>query len=79
VTDVLGRGQPRVRPPDHVVDVDGARLPLDAEHLVRVDAGTAGTLTSGPDGLRVLCVGGVPGAAYEPPDWSSAAAAIDGS
>jgi hypothetical protein len=53
------------------VDVYGARLPLDANHLVRVDAGTARALTSGPDGLRVLCIGGVPGAAYEPPEWSS--------
>jgi uncharacterized cupin superfamily protein len=54
------------------VDVDGARLPLDPDHLVRVDAGTARVLSSGPDGLRVLCVGGVPGRAYQPPDWSSA-------
>lgn len=53
------------------VDVDGASLPLDAEHLVRVDAGAGRVLTSGPDGLRVLCVGGIPGGAYEPPDWSS--------
>lgn len=49
----------------------GERCPLDAEHLVRVDAGTARVLASGPDGLRVLCVAGVPGGAYEPPDWSS--------
>jgi hypothetical protein len=48
------------------------RLPLDAEHLVRVDAGVDRVLTSGPDGLRVLCVGGVPGAAYAAPDWTSA-------
>jgi hypothetical protein len=54
------------------VDVDARALPLDADHLVRVDAGTSRTLSSGPDGLRVLCIGGVPGAAYEPPDWSSA-------
>jgi hypothetical protein len=53
------------------VDVDGTALPLDAEHLVRVDAGTPRTLSAGPDGLRVLCVGGIPGGAYEPPDWSS--------
>jgi len=53
------------------VDVDGARLPLDAEHLVRVDAGTARALSSGPHGLRVLCIGGAPGKAYEPPPWSS--------
>jgi redox-sensitive bicupin YhaK (pirin superfamily) len=53
------------------VDVEGARLPLDGDHLVRVDSGTARVLSSGPDGLRVLCIGGVPGGAYEPPEWSS--------
>ena len=53
------------------VDVDGGRLPLDPDHLVRVDAGTARVLSSGADGLRVLCIGGVPGGAYEPQEWSS--------
>jgi hypothetical protein len=53
-----------------VVIEGGERLPLDPEHLVRVDAGTGRTLASGPEGLRVLCVGGVPGAAYEVPDWT---------
>jgi hypothetical protein len=47
------------------------RLPLDGEHLVRVDAGTERVLTSGPEGLRVLCVGGVPGEAYSAPDWTA--------
>ena len=56
------------------VDIEDARLPLDADHLVRVDAGTKRALTSGPDGLRVLCIGGVPGGAYEPQEWSSAGA-----
>ena len=46
------------------------RLPLDAEHVVRVDAGVARVLTGGPGGLRVLCVGGVPGAPYVPPPWT---------
>jgi hypothetical protein len=46
------------------------RLPLDPEHLVRVNAGVDRTLTSGPEGLRVLCVGGVPGAPYIAPDWT---------
>ena len=56
------------------VDIEDMRLPLDADHLVRVDAETARVLTSGPDGLRVLCIGGVPGGAYQAPDWSSAGA-----
>jgi mannose-6-phosphate isomerase-like protein (cupin superfamily) len=47
------------------------RIPLDPERLVRVDAGVERILTSGPEGLRVLCVGGVPGAPYTPPEWTS--------
>jgi hypothetical protein len=46
------------------------RLPLDPDHVVRVDAGTARVLEAGPEGLRVLCIGGVPGGAYEPPQWT---------
>ena len=53
------------------VDIDGTRHPLDADHLVKVDPETARVLSSGPDGLRVLCIGGVPGGVYEPPGWSS--------
>jgi hypothetical protein len=53
------------------VDVDGIGLPLDIDHMVRVDAATARTLSSGPDGLRVLCIGAVPGGIYDPPEWSS--------
>jgi mannose-6-phosphate isomerase-like protein (cupin superfamily) len=53
------------------VDIDGTQHPLDADHLVKVDPGTARVLSSGPEGLRVLCVGGVPGGVYEPPGWSS--------
>lgn len=53
-----------------LVGAGGERLPLDTEHVVRVDAGTSRTLSSGLEGLRVLCVGGVPGGPYEPPDWT---------
>lgn len=45
-------------------------LPLDGDHVVRCSPGANRTLRSGPDGLRVLCVGGVPGAPYEPPSWT---------
>ena len=53
------------------VGIDEDQLPLDPDHLVRVDAGTPRVLSSGPEGLRVLCIGGVPGGAYEPQEWSS--------
>jgi mannose-6-phosphate isomerase-like protein (cupin superfamily) len=56
------------------VDIDGQQLPLDADHLVKVDPGTPRVLSSGAAGLRVLCVGGVPGGVYEPPEWSSSGA-----
>jgi uncharacterized cupin superfamily protein len=46
------------------------RLPLDPEHLVRVDAGVDRVLAAGPEGLRVLCVGGVPGSPYVAPEWT---------
>jgi uncharacterized cupin superfamily protein len=54
-----------------VLDEDGSELPLDADQLAAVGPGVARTLHSGPDGLRVLVIGGSPGRAYEPPDWSS--------
>ena len=53
------------------VRIADAQLPLDPDHMVRVDAGTARVLSSGPEGLRVLCIGGIPGRAYEPQEWSS--------
>jgi uncharacterized cupin superfamily protein len=54
-----------------VLDDTGERLPLDAGHLAAVGPSVARTLTSGPDGLRVLIVGGAPGKPYEPLAWSS--------
>ena len=51
-----------------VLDESGERLVLDAEHLAAVGPGTSRSLASGPEGLRVLCVGSTPGAAYTPTD-----------
>jgi uncharacterized cupin superfamily protein len=58
-----------------VLDDSGERLPLDADHLAAVGPAVSRTLSSGPSGLRVLIVGGTPGKAYEPPDWSSGGSA----
>ena len=52
------------------VVIDGVAQPLDVNHLVAVDAGTSRVLAAGPDGLRVLCIGGVPGGVYHRPAWS---------
>src|SRR3954464_10375179 len=53
------------------VVIGDERLALDEEHLVNVAPETERVLASGPEGLRVMIVGGQPGAAYEPQDWSS--------
>jgi uncharacterized cupin superfamily protein len=54
------------------VVIGDTRVPLGEGRLVRVDAGVGRVLASGPAGLRVLCVGGVPGGAYTPPEWTEA-------
>ena len=54
-----------------LIDDEDRRLPLDADHVARVSAGTARTLTSGSEGVRVLCVGGTPGKAYELQEWTT--------
>lgn len=45
--------------------VAGEEIALDPEVLVRVGPGEKRGLKSGPEGLRILALGGVPGAAYE--------------
>jgi uncharacterized cupin superfamily protein len=52
-----------------VVDGSGERLALDEDHLAAVGPSVSRSLASGPEGLRVLIVGSVPGGAYQPPDW----------
>jgi mannose-6-phosphate isomerase-like protein (cupin superfamily) len=50
------------------VEIDGERLAVDRERIVRVPAGTKRRLLPGPEGMRVLALGGVPGKLYERPD-----------
>jgi mannose-6-phosphate isomerase-like protein (cupin superfamily) len=52
------------------IDIEGERLPLDSETMVRVSAGTKRKLYPGDDGMRVLVVGGVPGEAYQVRDFT---------
>lgn len=47
------------------IDVDGERVDLDAETLVRVGPAAKRKVFAGPEGLRMLVVGGAPGEAYK--------------
>src|SRR5215210_6100860 len=51
-----------------LVGDDRERIELDPERAVLVAPQTARVLASGPEGLRVLIIGGVPGQAYVGPD-----------
>ena len=47
------------------VKADGERFQLDPDHAVRVGPEVKRKVTPGPDGLRLLAVGGTPGRAYD--------------
>jgi mannose-6-phosphate isomerase-like protein (cupin superfamily) len=50
------------------IEIDGERFPLDPDHVTRVSPDTKRKLWPGPDGIRVVIIGGVPGQAYEAPE-----------
>ncbi len=50
---------------------DGERLPVSPDHAVAVGPGRSRAASAGPDGLRLLIIGGSAGRAYEPQPWSS--------
>jgi mannose-6-phosphate isomerase-like protein (cupin superfamily) len=52
------------------IEIEDERYPLDPDHIARVASGVKRKLWPGGDGLRVLIVGGVPGAVYEAPEIS---------
>jgi mannose-6-phosphate isomerase-like protein (cupin superfamily) len=47
------------------VEIEGERIPLDPETAVSIKSGTRRKLWPGPDGMRVVAIGGKPGFAYE--------------
>ena len=57
------------------IEVEGERFPLDPETIVRVGPGVSRRIFAGPEGVRVLALGGVAGKAYEPPEFSKLGAA----
>jgi hypothetical protein len=44
---------------------DGAEHALDPDHVVRVGPTVKRMIVPGPDGIRLLALGGVPGSAYD--------------
>jgi len=48
------------------VTLDGDEYPLDPDHIVRIGPTVKRKVTAGPDGLRLLALGGIPGSPYEP-------------
>ena len=52
------------------IDIEGERIAIDPETMVRVSAGTKRKLYPGDEGMRVLVVGGVPGEAYAVRDFT---------
>ncbi|MFM9139003.1 MAG: hypothetical protein ACKOTH_00305, partial [Solirubrobacterales bacterium] len=52
------------------MEVDGEEFAIDPETLVRVGPSAKRAVMVGPEGLRLLILSGVPGKAYEPPEWT---------
>jgi mannose-6-phosphate isomerase-like protein (cupin superfamily) len=52
------------------LEIEGERIALTPEVLVRVGPDTKRKIYSGPEGLRLLALGGTPGVAYEASEFT---------
>jgi quercetin dioxygenase-like cupin family protein len=52
------------------IEIDGQRQTVDPETIVRVGPQPKRKLWAGPQGMRVLALGGIPGRPYEAPEIS---------
>jgi mannose-6-phosphate isomerase-like protein (cupin superfamily) len=52
------------------IEIEGERIPLDNETAISIKAGTRRKLWPGPDGMRIVAIGGTPGKVYEGKDFS---------
>jgi mannose-6-phosphate isomerase-like protein (cupin superfamily) len=57
------------------MDVEGERIELTPEVLIRVGAAAKRKIYPGPEGLRLLALGGTPGSAYEVSELTELSAA----
>ncbi|HTR71971.1 MAG TPA: hypothetical protein VMG80_00105 [Solirubrobacteraceae bacterium] len=56
------------------LDVEGERIPLTPDVMVRVGPATKRKLYAGADGMRVLALGGTPGAVYQAAEFTELSA-----
>lgn len=52
------------------IEIGEERVPLDADSIVRVGPNESRKVVSGPEGIRILALGGTPGKVYEAPEVS---------
>ena len=53
------------------IEIEGERFPLDPDHIARVGSGVKRKVWPGAEGIRMLILGGVPGTAYEAPEFTN--------
>ncbi len=56
-------------------DVEGERVDINPEVIVRIGAAAKRKVYAGPEGLRMLALGGTPGSAYEVSEFTELASA----
>ena len=52
------------------IEIDGKRHPIDPDTIAAVGPGVKRKLWPGPEGFRILAIGGCRGEAYEPSDFT---------
>jgi mannose-6-phosphate isomerase-like protein (cupin superfamily) len=50
------------------IAIGGEQVPLEVDRILRVGPGEKRKVVSGPEGIRLLALGGTPGQAYEAPE-----------
>jgi mannose-6-phosphate isomerase-like protein (cupin superfamily) len=51
-------------------EIEGERVHVEPETAIRVAATTHRKILPGPEGVRILAIGGVPGGVYSPPPFT---------
>jgi mannose-6-phosphate isomerase-like protein (cupin superfamily) len=59
-------------------DIEGERVPVEPETAVRVAPETKRHITPGPEGVRILAIGGVPGDSYRAPEFTALGGPLPG-